>query len=437
METKLKVEQAKTADLLPYAHNAKEHPEWQVDQIAASIEQFGFNDPVGVWTNHDGQLEIVEGHGRVLAAKALGIEKLPIIRLDHLDDEGRRAYTHVHNRATEATQSDWAVLQEEIAAMPEFDWQAMGFDWKDAPEAYDPDEIIEDMPPEEYEPRCSTGDLWQLGEHRLKCGDATSAEDIGDLLAGEKPAFVFTDPPYGVAIGTKNKAINAVEAGRGGRIQEDIEGDTLDEDALSELLVKAFKNLRGACAEDCSYYVSAPQGGSLGMVMLQTMKDAGLEVRHQLIWVKSSAVFSLGRLDYDYKHEPIFYTWTKSHNFYGGYSTTVIDDTKPLEKMTKPELKDLVRAMQEEKETSVIYCDKPMRNDLHPTMKPVKLVARFMHNSSKEGDVVADIFGGSGSTLIAAEQLGRKARLMEIDPHYCDVIIARWETFTGQTAVKI
>ena len=128
METKLKVEQAKTADLLPYAHNAKEHPEWQVDQIAASIEQFGFNDPVGVWTNHDGQLEIVEGHGRVLAAKALGIEKLPIIRLDHLDDEGRRAYTHVHNVLTEETGFDWAVQAEDLKELAAFDFQAFGFE---------------------------------------------------------------------------------------------------------------------------------------------------------------------------------------------------------------------------------------------------------------------------------------------------------------------
>lgn len=172
-------------------------------------------------------------------------------------------------------------------------------------------------------------------------------------------------------------------------------------------------------------------------MMMMMMMDAGLEVRHNLIWVKSSAVFSLGRLDYDYKHEPIFYTWTKGHNFYGGYSTTVIDDNKPLEKMTKAELKDMVRALQDSKETSVVYCDKPHKSDLHPTMKPVKLVARFMHNSSKEGEPIADIFAGSGSTLMAAEQLGRDAYCMEIDPHYCDVILDRWERFTGKKAERI
>jgi DNA modification methylase len=148
-----------------------------------------------------------------------------------------------------------------------------------------------------------------------------------------------------------------------------------------------------------------------------------------LIWVKSSACFSLGRLDYDYQHEPIFYTWTKSHDFHGEYSTTVIDDTKPLEKMSKAELKDLVHSLRAQRETSVIHCDKPAKSSLHPTMKPTKLVCRFMHNSSRRGEIVADFFGGSGTTMIAAEQLGRRARLMEIDPHYCDVIRRRWAEF--------
>lgn len=218
-------------------------------------------------------------------------------------------------------------------------------------------------------------------------------------------------------------------------MKTNIANDTLKPDALYEMLVKAFRNLRTGCSDDCSYYVSAPQGGELGMMMM--MKDAGLTVRHNLVWVKNAATFSMGRLDYDYKHEPIFYTWTKKHNFYGGYQNTVIDDTKPVDKMTKGELKDLVRALQDKQETSVIYCDKPLRSELHPTMKPVKLVARFMINSSKKGDIVADIFGGSGTTLIAAEQLGRRARLMEIDPHYCDVIIGRWEEFTGRKAVRV
>lgn len=225
--------------------------------------------------------------------------------------------------------------------------------------------------------------------------------------------------------------------GKAGVSKKNILADTLPPDELYKVLVQAFNNLRELCAEDCSYYVSSPQGGELGLMMMMMMRDAGLTVRHMLIWVKNSATFSMGRLDYDYRHEPIFYTWTKSHRWFGDYSNTVIDDSKPIDKMSKPELKELLRAYISPGEDSVIYCDKPLASRLHPTMKPVKLIARFILNSSQRGDTVADIFGGSGSTLIACEQLGRKCRMMELDPHYCDVIIARWEQFTGKKAVRL
>ena len=172
-------------------------------------------------------------------------------------------------------------------------------------------------------------------------------------------------------------------------------------------------------------------------MMLEMMKDSGLPVRHNLIWVKNASTFSLGRLDYDYRHEPIFYTWTKNHKFYGGYTDTVIDDTSDINKMSKAELKEMLQAIWNKTDNSVIYADKPVKSKLHPTMKPVKLVARLMYNSSRRGDAVADIFGGSGTTMIAAEQLGRRCYMMELDPHYCDVIIARWEAFTGRKAERL
>lgn len=215
--------------------------------------------------------------------------------------------------------------------------------------------------------------------------------------------MVFTDPPYGVAIGDKNKMLESVQ--KSGRITENIIGDTLSTDELYDLLVRCFTNLREVCDEKCSYYVSSPQGGEIGLMMMMMMRDAGLPVRHNLIWAKNSATFSMGRLDYDYKHEPIFYTWTKRHEFFGKNENTLLE------------------------------FDKPLHNDLHPTMKPVALVAHLMANSSRAGDTVADIFGGSGTTLIAAEQLGRKCLMMEKDPHYCDVIIKRWEDMTGKEAV--
>lgn len=217
----------------------------------------------------------------------------------------------------------------------------------------------------------------------------------------------FTDPPYGVAIGDKNKDLDNIS--KADRITENIQGDTLSTEELHDVLVKAMTNIRMNCDDDAVYFVTAPQGGDLGMMMMMMMKEAGLEVRHNLVWRKNSATFSIGRLDYDYQHEPIFYTWTKSHHNYrrSGNHTTVWD------------------------------YDKPRKCDLHPTMKPVELVAACILDGSNEGETVLDGFGGSGTTLIACEQLNRHARIMEIDPHYCDVIIARWEKFTGKKAVKV
>ena len=217
--------------------------------------------------------------------------------------------------------------------------------------------------------------------------------------------MVFTDPPYGVAIGDKNKALNAVQ--KAGRQTENIMGDTMGTEELYNTLKAAFINLREHSEEDCSYYVTSPQGGEIGLMMM--MRDAGLQVRHNLIWEKNTATFSMRRLDYDYQHEPIFYTWTKRHNYYGKgrYKTTVWK------------------------------FDKPRKCDLHPTMKPVELVAEALLNSSEEGDIVFDFFGGSGTTLVACEQLGRKCYMMEKDPKFVDVIIDRWETMTGKHAEKL
>ncbi len=262
---------------------------------------------------------------------------------------------------------------------------------------------------EQIEKKCSKGDIWRLGEHRLMCGDSTDEAAIKSLMDGDKADMVFTDPPYGVSIGDKNAALNSVQ--KAGRCCKNIENDTLSADELYPILVKAMTNARLSCKEDACYFVTSPQGGELGlmMMMMMMMKDAGLPVRHMLVWEKNSATFSLGRLDYDYQHEPIFYTWTKKHHNYrkGQYRTTIWK------------------------------YDKPRKCDLHPTMKPVELVANCLNDATKAGDIALDVFGGSGTTMIACEQLGRRARLMELDPHYCDVIIARWEKFTGMKAEKI
>lgn len=219
--------------------------------------------------------------------------------------------------------------------------------------------------------------------------------------------MVFTDPPYGVSIGDKNAALNSVQ--KAGRCVKNIENDTLGAKELYPILVKAMTNARLSCKSDASYYVTSPQGGELGLMMMMMMRDAGLPVRHMLIWEKNCATFSLGRLDYDYQHEPIFYTWTEKHHNYrnGEYRTTIWK------------------------------YDKPRKCDLHPTMKPIALVVNAIMDATREGDVVLDVFGGSGTSMIACEQTNRKCLMMELDPHYCDVIIARWEKLTGLNAIKI
>ena len=403
-----------------------------MDAVAASIREFGFKVPI--ITDKDGV--IIAGHTRLKAAEKLGLETVPVVVASDLTEEQANALRLADNKTAELAEWDPDLLLQELADIGGgIDMQAFGFE----PLPENIDDIVEDeyTEPEELEARTQPGDVWSLGDHVLMCGDSADAEAQRRLFRGHAPKMIFTDPPYGVAIGSRNKAVNKVDPGRGGRVETDIEGDTLDSEQLYKILVQAFSNLKENADPGASYYVSSPQGGELGLMMLQMMKDAGLPVRHQLVWVKSSPVFSLGRLDYDYRHEPIFYTWTKRHEFLGGYSNTVIDDTKPLEKMTKSELKDLVHALQEGHETSVLYCDKPARSELHPTMKPVKLIARFVINSSREGDTVADIFGGRGTTMIACEQLNRKCRMMELDPHYCDVIIDRWEKFTNKKAEKL
>lgn len=397
---RLKIEYLKPEQLQPYANNAKLHPAAQVEQIENSIREFDFSDPIGIW----GENEVVEGHGRLLAALKLGLKEVPVIRLDHLTDEQRKAYALAHNQTTMTSGWDADKLLSELSASP-IDMAQFGFDMSALEPAAEVSE--DDYDEDAAQAVVQRGQVWVLGDHRLMCGDSASKDDLAKLMNGDVAKLVFTDPPYGVSIGDKNKMLDEVGGGKGGRIKTNIENDTLSTDELYSLLLAAFSNLREVCADDCSYYVTSPQGGEIGLMMMMMMRDAGLAVRHNLIWEKSSATFSMGRLDYDYKHEPIFYTWTKKHNFYG-----------------KGQCKN-----------TVWQFPKPRKCDLHPTMKPVELVAECLLNSSLKGDIVADIFGGSGTTMIACEQLERKCRMMELDPHYCDVIINRWETLTGKKAV--
>ena len=400
----------KIDELIPYEHNAKLHPQEQLDKLVGSFDEFGRIVPAGI----DAQGNLIYGHGRILAARQRGDTEFPCVEISGLSETQRRAFVHADNLLSQSG-TDEKILRAEMQALQAagFDVSITGFDPaglvlgeedESAPEIREDD--FDEEPPEE--PRTKRGQIWQLGDHRLMCGDATSAEDV-QLLVGDHPAdMTFTDPPYGVAIGDKNKVLDEVGGGESGRCKENIVGDTLTEDELYPLLKAAFVNVRESSAEDAVYYVTSPQGGSLGLMMMM-MRDAGLPVRHVLMWRKNAPTFSVGRLDYDYQHEPIFYTWTERHHNFrrGKYRSTVWDFPKP-------------RASR-----------------LHPTMKPVELVANAILDGTETGMIVLDPFGGSGTTLIACEQLGRRCRMMEIDPHYCDVIIDRWEAFTGKKAVLL
>ena len=358
---------------------------------------------------HDAHYIIIGGNMRYSAMRELGYEEAPCkIIPEETTVEQLRAYTLKDNSGY--GEWDWDMLSGEWE-MDELEAAGIDLpflDGEDHPTNNEAADIEEDDFDEEKDPVatiCQEGDVWQLGEHRLMCGDSTKAEDVARLMDGEKAQLVITDPPYNVAIGSKNKALNEIQ--ESGRIVEDIIGDKgmTDEEIGEKIWAPAFKNLCDFATDDCAIYVSMPQCGTHMMMM---MMSRYWQVKHELIWLKNAPTFSMGRLNYDYKHEPIVYGWKKKHNWYA-----------------------------KEPKQSILCFDKPKKCDLHPTMKPIALWAELICNSSQEGMIVSDFFGGSGTTIVACEQLHRKARLMELDPHYCDVIIARWEKLTGKEALKI
>ena len=391
---KLKIEYVDIDSIKPYKNNAKLHPEEQIEQIKTSIEKFGMDDPIGVWNN-----EVVEGHGRLIACKELGFTEIPIIRLDHLTDEERKAYTLAHNKLTMNSDFNFNLLEEELAKFETIDMSEFGFDFSLEPTEVEV--LEEDIPEPPKEPKSKLGDIYQLGEHRLMCGDSTNEDDVNLLMDGKLADMVFTDPPYNVNITEKKKKILHCNE------YNELENDNLSMDEFMIFLNKVFKNISDNLKDEGSYYVFSCQGGDSEMMMMM-MRENGIKCRHQIIWVKDAPVFSMGRLDYDYKHEPILYGWKQKHTFY--------------------------RKGEQDKS---VWEYKRTANKLHPTMKPVELIENALNNSSKKNDIILDLFGGSGSTLIACEQLNRKCYMMELDTHYIDVIIQRWENLTGKKAVKI
>lgn len=395
-------------DLKDNPANPREITPAALDGLESSLKEFGLVQPI-IWNRRSGF--IVGGHQRKRALERMGHTQAQVLVVDFDPEKEMLANLTLNNPAIQGTFTE--------AAMPLLDgyadsnlnaYQSLMLD--DLRFDLFGDRVMEgktdpnEAPPLPRKTKIKPGDRFKLGDHRLLCADATDMPSISRLLDGKLADLVCTDPPYGIDYGKKNRFLNSFQ--KAGRNLKDIANDMIGKDELFDMLVKAFTNAYEAGADHCSYYVTAPQGGELGLMMMMMMAS-NLPTRHVLIWNKNSQNFSLGRLDYEYKHEPILYTWKKTHKFYGKGPFT----------------------------NSVWDIPKEKKCDVHPTMKPVALIQNAILNSTKKGDVVMDMFLGSGTTLIAAETTERQGMGIELDPLYCDVIIQRWQEFTGKKAVKV
>ena len=382
--------------LIPFARNPRTHSDAQVAQIAASIAEFGFNNPILV----DTKAGIIAGHGRLLAARKLQLKEVPVIMLDHLTEAQKRAYIIADNQLALNAGWDEEILGSELAALKDEDFNLglIGFEDEElarllAEQDADGGLTDEDTVPELPEkPASATGDLWILGNHKLLVGDATNRNDVTKLMSGDAADLIFTDPPYNVDYtGYTEERLK-------------IKGDRMSDADFKLFLEGAFSSCRAVVKPGASLYVC--HSSSWQREFQDALEAAGFEVRCQIIWAKNTFAWGFGR--YKFQHEPLFYAHVEGEKdpWYGDKSQSTLWQEK-----------------------------KPAANRIHPTAKPVELIERALLNSSKSGDTVADLFGGSGSTLIACERRGRKARLMEIDPKYADCIVQRYQEYTGKLAV--
>lgn len=390
-------------EIRPYKRNAKKHDAKQVANVAESIRQYGFVQPIVV----DGDGVIVIGHCRYAAAKELGMTTVPCVCVDELKPAQVDALRIVDNKTNESPW-DFDLLS---ADLPSLDLSAFDFDFgipsmeesadEEAAEPEDQTEnipqAVEDEPPEvdeTSEPICRRGELWQLGRHRLMCGDSLAKSDMQRLMGEEKADLLITDPPYGIDyVGKTPDALK-------------IANDSFQGGEFMEFLRDAFVCAAGSMRDGAAWYIWL--ASTKADIFMAACVAAGWTVRQVLVWVKNSLV--LGRQDYQWRHELCLYGWLDGAAHYWGNDRS---------------------------QTTVLEFDKPNRNDIHPTMKPVRMFDYQIRNSCRPGDIVIDIFGGSGTTLIACEQNERICRTMEIDPRYCDAIIKRWENLTGQKAVRV
>lgn len=406
------IELRSTEELIPYAKNARTHSENQVSQIAASITEFGFTNPILV----DGEKGIIAGHGRLMAAKKLGLDQVPVVILDHLSDAQKRAYIIADNKLAENAGWDEEILTHELADLKDlnFDLDVIGFEDQELEKLlsnlYDSDENEEEetLPELEEKPISKLGDIWILGDHKLICGDSCDLETYKLLLDNELVDMTFTDPPYNVDYGNTMKD-NLIGKKKSGKSYKNTQGkrtilnDNLGTD-FPKFLFDACSNILHFTKGACYICMSSSELHNLQKAFV----DAGGKWSTFIIWTKNH--FTLGRSDYQRQYEPILYGWKeKNEHYWCG----------------------------DRNQSDVWYFNKPNKSELHPTMKPVELVKKAILNSSKTNDLILDPFGGSGSTLIACENVNRRCRMIELDPKYVDVIIQRWQNITGNTATLL
>jgi DNA modification methylase len=433
-----KIELINTENLIPYHNNPKEHPPEQIDKIASSIKNYGFVQPLVV----DGEHEIIIGHGRLEAAKKLGLEEVPVVVKEDLNDAQIKALRIADNKVADS-EWDYEALGVELESLEIDDFT--GFEEEEINDITEPntDEIKEDNFDIEnnYKEKYITrkNNLIELGSHKLFCGDSTSPEDIGTLMDGATADMIFTDPPYNVNYEGQNGM--------------KIENDNMDNEDFYHFLYDFYSTAFDVTKEGGAIYVC--HADSEGLNFRKAFEDAGWLMKQCLIWIKSSLV--MGRQDYQWRHEPILYGWKPgaAHTWNNDRKQTTVIEPEIGVKILKNNKKYQITTdtaygsvVLEVPDYKIINNDddsiqttwffkKPNRNAEHPTMKPVKLVARAIKNSSKVGDTILDPFSGSGSTLIAAEQLDRQCYMMELDEHYCDVIIRRYISYKKDKSEKI
>lgn len=428
---RLRVEPRRIADLAPSARNARTHSAEQVAQLAASMREFGWTSPCLV--DEDGG--VIAGHGRILAAVSLGLDEVPCIALRGLSEAQKRALLLADNQL--ALNAGWnlPLLGEELRALDAvgFRLPLLGFEpafLRDVMRPPQPAADPDDAPPLPERAVSRPGDTWILGAHRLRCGDATDMGAWDGLMAGEKARLAWTDPPYNVAYSSK-----------AGSIRNDDLGDA----AFRALLDEAFACLFAVMEPGAALYVA--HADTEGENFRAAFRTAGFKLSGCLVWRKDALV--LGRSDYQWMHEPILYGWKPgaAHRWFGGRKQTTVAEHGPGSPIRQRpdgswvvEVGDQVLVVSgdarlEGGPSSVIFHEKPKRSPDHPTQKPLGLIEKHLRNSGKPGDLVADAFAGSGSTLLAAEQLGMRCRAMELDPRYADVVVRRWQGLTGGRAV--